>query len=89
MIEDIRDYAKIKSESVKRKVKIKHRSKVLPRQFKESDLVMQRAQMNTINNKFAPKWSRPYQIKEIVGNGTYHWRHRMEEPSLEHGMRQA
>jgi len=71
MIEELRDCAKIKSEAVKRQMEMKHQSKVLPRQFKEFDLVIRRSQMNTMDNKFAPKWSGPYRIKEVIGNKAY------------------
>jgi len=50
---------------------MKHKSKVSPRQFKEVDLVMQKAQMITLDNKLAPKWSRPYRIREVIGNEAY------------------
>jgi len=32
---------------------------------------MQKAQMITLDNKLAPKWSRPYRIREVIGNEAY------------------
>jgi len=66
-----RDGARLKDKAVKCQIEMKHRSKVLPRQFKESDLVMRRSQTNTMDNKFSPKWSVLYRIKEVIENRAY------------------
>jgi len=46
-------------------------SRVYPREFKESDLVLRRASEANMDSKLAPKWIRPYRVKEMVGKGAY------------------
>ena len=35
------------------------------------DLVLRKAQLIQIENKMAPKWTRPYRVKEVLGKGAY------------------
>jgi len=69
--EEMRDDPRIKSESVKRRIEMKHQSKVLSRKFKESNIVMRKSQINAMDNKFASKWSGSYYITEVIRNEAY------------------
>jgi len=68
MIYELRDGARIKREAVKRHMEMKHKSNVLTRQFKESDLVMQRSQMNAMDNNLLQNG---LEDKEVIGNRAY------------------
>jgi len=35
------------------------------------DLVLRKVQLIQMHNKLAPKWTRPYRVKEVVGGGAY------------------
>jgi len=39
--------------------------------FQAEDLVLRKAQLIQIDSKLAPKWTRPYRIKEVLGEGAY------------------
>ena len=42
MLDEVRDYACINSEALKRRVELKYKTKMKPRQFKVPDLVMRK-----------------------------------------------
>jgi len=71
IIDELRKDARIHSEALKRRVERQHKTKLFPKQFKVSDLVLRRSQPYQMENKLSPKWSGPYRIREVVGNGAY------------------
>jgi len=70
-IEDVRELARISGEAIKRRLERKYKTKVVPRSFQEEDLVLRKAQLIQVDNKLAPKWTGPYHVKEVLGEGAY------------------
>jgi len=50
LLDKVRDHARINSEALKRRVELKHKTKINPQQFKVSDLVMRKAHPYTLEN---------------------------------------
>jgi len=55
---------------LKRRVELKHKTNMKPRQFKVVDLVMQKAYPYEIEN-LSPKWTDPFLVVEALGNNAY------------------
>ena len=70
-MDEVREEARLKAEAVKRRIERRYNSKVMPRQFKEGDLVMRKAHQYEMENKLSPKWTGPFRITEALGNGAY------------------
>jgi len=64
LLDEVRDHARIHSEALKRRVRLRHKTKTKPRQFKVVDLVMRKAHPYQIENKLSPKWTGPFRIVE-------------------------
>jgi len=43
LLDEVREEARVKAEAVKRRIERRYNSRVMPRQFKEGDLVMRKA----------------------------------------------
>jgi len=71
LLYEVREEARIKDEAVKRRVEHKHNSKIKPRQFQVVDLVMRNAHPYQLENKLSPKWSSPFRVTKVLGNGAY------------------
>jgi len=71
LLDEVREQARIKVEALKRKVKLKQKSKLRPRQFRVADLVMWKAHPYQLENKLSPKWTGPFHVVEVLGNGAY------------------
>ncbi|KAK7382390.1 hypothetical protein VNO80_01241 [Phaseolus coccineus] len=71
LLDEAREEARIKSEALKRRVERQYRSKLRPRQFQVADLVMRRAHPYQLENKLSPKWTGPFRVTEVLGNGAY------------------
>jgi len=71
LLEEVCEQACIKSEALKRRVELRKRTKVRPRQFQVANLVMRKAQPYQLENKLSPKWTRPFRVVEVLGNGAY------------------
>ena len=71
LIDEAREEAKIKAEAVKRRVERQYSSKVKLQQFQMGDLVMRKAHSYELENKLSPKWTRPFRITKVKGNGSY------------------
>jgi len=54
LLDEVREEARVKAEALKRRVEYKHSSKLKPRQFQVADLVMQKAHLYQLENKFPP-----------------------------------
>ena len=61
----------MKAEALKRRVEYKHKSKLKPWQFQVANLVMQKAHPYQLENKLSPKWTGPFCVIEVLGNGAY------------------
>ena len=71
LLDEVREEARIKDEAVKRRVEHKHSSKLKPQQFQVADLVMRKAHPYQLENKLSPKWTGPFRVTDVLGNGTY------------------
>ena len=71
LLDEAREEARIKAEAVKIRVEHQYSSKVKPRQFQVSDLVMRKAHQYELENKLSPKWTGPFRVTEARGNGLY------------------
>ena len=63
LLDEVREEARNKAETLKRRVEYKHNSKLKPRQFQVANLV--------IEKKLSPKWTSPFRVMEALGNGAY------------------
>jgi len=71
LLDEVREEARIKVEALKRRVEYKYSSKLRPRQFQVSDLVMRKAHPYQLENKLSPKWTGPFRVTEALGKGAY------------------
>ena len=71
LLDEVREEACIKAKALKRRVEYKQKSKLKPRQFQVVDLVMRKAHPYHLENKLSPKWTGPFRVKEVLGNGAY------------------
>jgi len=71
LLYEVREEARIKAEALIRWVEYKYSSKLRPRQFQVTDLVMRKAHPYQLENKLSPKWTGPFRVKEVLGNGAY------------------
>ena len=71
LLDGVREEARIKAEALKRRVEHQHSSKLKPRQFQVADLVMRKAHPYQLENKLSPKWTSPFRVTEVLGNGAY------------------
>jgi len=71
LLDEAREEARIKIESLKRRVEYKYSSKLRPRQFQVVDLVMRKAHLYQLKNKLSPKWTGPFRVTEALRNGAY------------------
>ena len=71
LLDEVREEARIKAEALKRRVEPKHGSKLKPRKFQVADLVMRKAHPYQLENKLSPKWTGPFRVTEVLGNGAY------------------
>ena len=71
LLDEVREEARIKAKASKRRVEYKHNSKLRPHQFQVADLVMEKALPYQLENKLSPKWTGPFRVTEVLGNGAY------------------
>ncbi|XP_068476749.1 uncharacterized protein [Phaseolus vulgaris] len=71
LLDEVREEARIKAETLKGRVEHKHSSRLRPRQFQVADLVMRKAHSYQLENKLSPKWTDPFRLTEVLGNGAY------------------
>jgi len=72
LLDEVRNNVRISSEALKRRVELKKKkNKVNPRQFRVTNLVLQKAYPYQIENKFCLKWFGPYRVIEVLTNEAY------------------
>ncbi|XP_068486954.1 uncharacterized protein [Phaseolus vulgaris] len=71
LLDKVREQARVRAEALKRRVELKQKTKLRPRQFQVADLVMRKAHPYQLENKLSPKWSGPFCVVEVLGNGAY------------------
>ena len=69
LLDEVREEARIKAKTLKRKVKYRYNSKLRPQQFQVADLVMRKAHPYQLENKLSPKCTGPFRMTEALGNG--------------------
>ena len=57
LLDEVREEAKIEAEALKMRVQYKYNSKLRPRQFQVTDLVIRKAHPYQLENKLSPKFS--------------------------------
>ena len=67
LLDEAREEGRIKDEALKRRVEYKYSSKLRPRQFQVTDLVMRKAHPYQLENKLSPKWTGPFRVTEALG----------------------
>ncbi|XP_068491947.1 uncharacterized protein [Phaseolus vulgaris] len=71
ILDEVKEKARIKVEALKRRMEYKYNSKLRPRQFQVTGLMMRKAHPYQLENKLSPKWTGPFRVTEAVGNGAY------------------
>jgi len=71
LLDEISEQARIKLKALKRRVELRQRTKVKPWQFQVTDLVMRKVHPYQLENKLSPKWTGPFHVVEVLGNGAY------------------
>ena len=71
LLDEVRKKVRIKAEVLKRRVEYKHSSKLWSHRFQVVDLVMWKAHPYQLDNKLSLKWTGPFRVTEVLGNGTY------------------
>jgi len=54
LLDEVREEARVKAETGKRRVERKYHSRIRPRQFRDGDLVMRKAHQYEMENKLSP-----------------------------------
>ncbi|XP_068474820.1 uncharacterized protein [Phaseolus vulgaris] len=68
-LDEVCEQACIKSEALKRRVKLKQKTKLKPHQFRVANLVIRKAHPYQLENKLSPKWTS--RMVEVLGNRAY------------------
>jgi hypothetical protein len=71
LLEEVREEAALKNAAYQQKMAKYHDVKVVPKKFKEGDLVLRKAEFVKPPGKLDPKWEGPYIVYEEVVPGTY------------------
>lgn len=71
VLEEVRELARITSQVTKRQVERRYKTKVRPRDVKESDLVLRKAHIIEIEDKLSPKWVSQFRVKKALLGGAY------------------
>jgi len=71
LLDEVREQARVNSEALKRRVELKQKTKLKPRQFRVADLVMRKAHPYQLENKVSSKWTGSFRVVEVHGNGAY------------------
>ena len=85
-LDEVCEQAHINSEALKRRVELKQKTKLKPRQFRVGDLVMRKAHPYQLENKLSPKCTGPFRVVEVLENGSYRLETLKGELYLEHGI---
>jgi hypothetical protein len=71
LLEDVRENAHFREFAMKQRVSHKYNTKVIPRSFREGDLVLKRPMGRDKGGKLAPNWEGPFRIQDAYGGGAY------------------
>ena len=70
-LNEVREQTHINSEALKRRVELRQKTKTKPQDFRVANLVMRKAHPYQLENKLSPKWTGPFRVVEMLGNGAY------------------
>ncbi|GAU44606.1 hypothetical protein TSUD_240980 [Trifolium subterraneum] len=70
-LDQVRSATHFKEFAAKQRATRKYNTRVIPREFKEGDLVLKRPMGRDKGGKLAPNWEGPYRIQEFFGGGAY------------------
>jgi hypothetical protein len=71
LLEEVGEAAHFREFAIKQRASRKHNTKVMPRNFKEGDLVLKRPMGKDKGGKLAPNWEGLFRINEAFENGAY------------------
>ncbi|GAU31520.1 hypothetical protein TSUD_332960 [Trifolium subterraneum] len=71
LLEELREMAHFKEFAAKQRATRKYNTRVIPRSFKEGDLVLKRPMGKDKGGKLPPNWEGPFRIQEAFGGGAY------------------
>ena len=73
LIDEVRDRANAQMVENQKRASFYYNLRVKERFFREGDLVLRKAEASGIGpkGKMAPNWEGPYQVKKILGQGSY------------------
>jgi len=71
LLDEVCEQARINSKALKRRVELRQKTKTKFRQFRVVDLVMRKDHPYQLENKLSPKWTGPFHVVEVLGNGAY------------------
>jgi len=86
LLDEVCEKARLNYGALNRRVELRQKTKLKPRQFKVADWVMQKAHPYQLQNKLSPKWTEPFRVIEVLGNGAYRLETLEGELHLDHGM---
>jgi len=70
-VDEVRSEAALRETTLKQKIAARHSKKVIKREFKVGDLVLQRNQKDSEEGKLAANWEGPYRVWMKTGTSAY------------------
>ena len=80
LVEEIRSGEDLREATLKQKVALHHDNKVIKREFQANNLVLQRNQKDSREEKLAANWEGPYRVQGATGTGAYYLEQLNGEP---------
>jgi hypothetical protein len=71
LLEEVREAAHFREFAIKQRASRKYNTRVIPRNFKEGDLVLKRPMEKEKGGKLAPNWEGPFIVREVFRGGAY------------------
>ncbi|MCI54242.1 gag-pol polyprotein, partial [Trifolium medium] len=71
MIQELRDKAHFREFATKQRAAHRYNTRVMPRKFKEGDLVLKRPMGRDKAGKMAENWEGPFRIHKVFEGGAY------------------
>ncbi|XP_072077820.1 uncharacterized protein [Arachis hypogaea] len=74
LVDEARKMTHLSKTALKQRIALRYNTKVLKREFEQSDLVLRRNDVGLPTpgeEKLAVNWEGPYRIKEVLGSGAY------------------
>ncbi|KAK2416527.1 hypothetical protein QL285_038916 [Trifolium repens] len=71
LIQEVRDKAHFREFVTKQRAGRRYNTRIIPRKFKEGDLVLKRPRGKDKGGKLAANWEGPFRINEVFEGGAY------------------